>query len=82
MPVLGGVPKIRSREKVDQRVTAGVPFDSAVGDCLRVGYRPPCHSVMLTCRKRVIRSRFAVRLENCFSQTSLKRANTLRLIDS
>ena len=38
--------------------------------------------VMLSPRKRMILSRFAVRLENCFSQTSLKRANTFRLIDS
>ena len=36
----------------------------------------------LSFRKRIILSWFAVRLENCFSQTSLKRANTFRLIDS
>lgn len=29
-----------------------------------------------------MRSRFAVKLENCFSHTSLRRANTFRLIDS
>ena len=29
-----------------------------------------------------MRPRFAVKLENCFSHTSLKRAGTLRLIDS
>ena len=80
--VLAGVPEICSREQVDQPVTAGIAFGTAIGDCLRVGYRVRCHSAMLSCRKRVIRSRFAVRLENCFSQTSLKRANTLRLIDS
>ena len=28
-----------------------------------------------------MRSRFAVRLENCFSHTSVKRASTLRLIE-
>ena len=40
------------------------------------------HPEMLSFRKRIILSWFAVRLENCFSQTSLKRANTLRLMDS
>ena len=29
-----------------------------------------------------MRSRFAVKLENCFSHTSLRRASTLRLMDS
>ena len=42
----------------------------------------PCYSEMLSFTKRVILSRFAVRLENCLSQTSLKRARTFRLIDS
>ena len=43
---------------------------------------PAFHTEMLSSRKCTILSRFAVRLENCFSQTSLRRANTLRLIDS
>ncbi len=43
---------------------------------------PIGHPEMLSLRKRVILSRLAVRLEYCFSQTSLKRASTLRLIDS
>jgi len=33
-------------------------------------------------RYRLMRSRFVPRLENCFSQTSVKRASTLRLICS
>ena len=37
---------------------------------------------MLSVMNRVIRSLFALRLENCFSHTSLKRARALRLIAS
>ena len=42
----------------------------------------PWPSATASFRKPVMRSRFAVKLENCFSHTSLKRASTLRLIDS
>ena len=40
------------------------------------------HAEMLSSRKCAILSRFAARLENSFSQTSLNRASTFRLIDS